>query len=94
VGGTVAGWLSDRYGRRRVMIVALALATAVVPLWAFAPSLPLLIAGAFAMQSCVQGAWGMIPAHLSELSPDPGARLPARLRLPVRGVLFEFGDLY
>ncbi len=80
LGGTLAGWMSDRFGRRRVMIVALALATAMVPLWAFAPSLPLLIAGAFAMQFCVQGAWGVIPAHLSELSPDS-----------VRGFLPGFG---
>jgi SHS family lactate transporter-like MFS transporter len=41
-----------------------------VPLWAFAPSLALLILGAFLLQFMVQGAWGIIPAHLSELSPD------------------------
>jgi SHS family lactate transporter-like MFS transporter len=52
------------------MIIALGCATAVVPLWAFAPSLTLLIVGAFLMQFMVQGAWGIIPAHLSELSPD------------------------
>ena len=52
------------------MIAALALALAVIPLWAFAPSLALLVSGAFLMQFMVQGAWGIIPAHLSELSPD------------------------
>jgi SHS family lactate transporter-like MFS transporter len=52
------------------MIVALVCAICVIPLWAFAPSLALLLAGAFAMQFMVQGAWGIIPAHLSELSPD------------------------
>src|SRR5437870_12432565 len=52
------------------MIVALLCAIAVVPLWAFAPSLALLILGAFLLQFMVQGAWGIIPAHLSELSPD------------------------
>ncbi len=41
-----------------------------IPLWAFAPSVALLYVGGFLMQSMVQGAWGVIPAHLSELSPD------------------------
>src|SRR5204863_8715423 len=45
-------------------------AIAIIPLWAFAPSLTLLIVGAFMIQFMVQGAWGIIPAHLSELSPD------------------------
>src|SRR6266566_4147132 len=70
IGGVVFGYLSDRWGRRRSMIVALVCAIAVVPLWAFAPSLALLIVGAFLLQFMVQGAWGIIPAHLSELSPD------------------------
>ena len=69
-GGVLFGFMSDRFGRRRSMIVALLLAIALVPLWAFAPSLTLLIVGAFFMQFMVQGAWGIIPAHLSELSPD------------------------
>jgi len=43
----------------------------VIPLWAFAPSVPVLVAGAFVMQFFVQGAWGVIPAHINELSPDP-----------------------
>jgi MFS transporter, SHS family, lactate transporter len=41
-----------------------------IPLWAFSPNLPLLVAGAFLMQFMVRGAWGVIPAHLAELSPD------------------------
>jgi len=41
-----------------------------VPLWAFAPSVPLLVAGAFLLQLFVQGAWGVIPAHITELSPN------------------------
>lgn len=69
-GGTMFGFLSDRWGRRRAMIVALCGALAAIPLWAFAPSLTLLVAGAFVMQFLVQGAWGVIPAHLAELSPD------------------------
>src|SRR6266436_9465875 len=70
IGGIVFGYISDRWGRRRSMILALICAIAVVPLWAFAPSLVLLIIGAFLLQFMVQGAWGIIPAHLSELSPD------------------------
>ncbi len=70
VGGLVFGLLSDRYGRRRSMIIALLCALAVVPLWAFSPSLALLVTGGFLMQFMVQGAWGIIPAHLSELAPD------------------------
>ena len=69
-GGILFGLWSDRIGRRRSMIIALVCAIAVVPLWAFAPSLTLLIVGAFLMQFMVQGAWGIIPAHLSELSPN------------------------
>ncbi|HJT87566.1 MAG TPA: MFS transporter [Bryobacteraceae bacterium] len=80
VGGTLFGLLSDRAGRRRAMILALAAAILVVPLWAFAPSMALLVLGAFLMQFMVQGAWGVIPAHLSELSPDS-----------VRGFLPGFG---
>ncbi len=64
------GFLSDRFGRRRAMITALVSAVALVPLWAYAPSLALLVVGAFLIQFMVQGAWGIIPAHLSELSPD------------------------
>jgi SHS family lactate transporter-like MFS transporter len=69
-GGLVFGLLSDRFGRRRSMIAALICALAVIPLWAFSPSLSLLVAGGFLMQFMVQGAWGVIPAHLTELSPD------------------------
>jgi MFS transporter, SHS family, lactate transporter len=69
-GGVLFGLLSDRIGRRRSMIAALICALAVIPLWAFPPSLALLVAGGFLMQFMVQGAWGVIPAHLTELSPD------------------------
>jgi SHS family lactate transporter-like MFS transporter len=69
-GGLMFGHLSDRYGRRRAIGLALALGLVMVPLWAFAPSLGLLVVGAFLMQLSVQGAWGVIPAHITELSPD------------------------
>jgi SHS family lactate transporter-like MFS transporter len=69
-GGTLVGFLSDRFGRRRTMIASFLCAIAVVPLWAYAPTLALLVLGAFLIQFMVQGAWGIIPAHLSELSPD------------------------
>ncbi|PWU01761.1 MAG: MFS transporter [Terriglobia bacterium] len=80
IGGTLFGLLSDRMGRRRAMITALLAGIVVIPVWAFAPSMGLLVAGAFLMQFMVQGAWGVIPAHLSELSPDS-----------VRGFLPGFG---
>lgn len=70
IGGLIVGHLSDRIGRRRAMIGALIGAILTIPVWAFAPSLPLLVAGAFLMQFMVQGAWGVIPAHITELSPD------------------------
>ena len=69
-GGTLVGFLSDRFGRRRSMITALVCAILVVPMWAYAPNVALLVMGAFLIQFMVQGAWGIIPAHLSELSPD------------------------
>jgi SHS family lactate transporter-like MFS transporter len=69
-GGLFFGWLSDRIGRRRGMALALVVGLLVVPLWAFAPTLALLVAGAVLLQFMVQGAWGVIPAHITELSPD------------------------
>ena len=69
-GGVICGLLSDRIGRRRTIVSALAFAILLIPLWAFAPSVPLLVCGAFAMQFMVQGAWGVIPAHITELAPD------------------------
>jgi MFS transporter, SHS family, lactate transporter len=69
-GGTVIGYYSDLKGRRRGIVTGLLLGIVVIPLWALAPTVTLLCAGAFLMQFMVQGAWGVIPAHLSELSPD------------------------
>ena len=69
-GGVLFGLYSDRIGRRRAIALALAGALVMIPAWAFAPSLPVLFLGAFGMQFMVQGAWGVIPAHITELSPD------------------------
>jgi MFS transporter, SHS family, lactate transporter len=80
IGGTLLGFFSDRIGRKRAMITALLAAVLMIPIWAFSPSTVLLVAGAFLMQFMVQGAWGVIPAHLTELSPDS-----------VRGFLPGFG---
>lgn len=69
VGGLIIGYISDRRGRRVSMIAAALLAVCVIPLWVFAPSRALVMLGAFLMQFMVQGAWGVIPAHINELSP-------------------------
>jgi SHS family lactate transporter-like MFS transporter len=71
IGGVLFGTLSGRVGRRRAMVIALLGALTVIPLWAFAPHPAALVAGAFLLQLMVQGAWGVIPAHICELSPDP-----------------------
>ena len=81
VGGTLGGFLSDHVGRRRSIVIALIGAMFAIPLWAFAPSLPLLMLGAILIQFCIQGAWGVVPAQLTELSPDS-----------VRGFLPGFGN--
>jgi SHS family lactate transporter-like MFS transporter len=70
IGGLVFGHLSDKWGRRKAIIAAFVLAALLIPLWAYAPNTLLLVVGAFLMQFMVQGAWGVIPAHLAELSPD------------------------
>jgi MFS transporter, SHS family, lactate transporter len=70
VGSILFGYLSERIGRKRSMLGAFGLALVVVPFWAFGGSIGTLAAGAFLMQMGVQGAWGIIPAHLNELSPD------------------------
>jgi SHS family lactate transporter-like MFS transporter len=70
LGGLAFGYYSDRVGRRRSMVTALLLGILAIPLWVYAPTTALLVAGAFALQVMVQGAWGVVPAHLNELSPD------------------------
>src|SRR5438067_6450363 len=69
VGGIAFGIWSERIGRKRAIIVASLLALPVIPLWAFAATPVLLALGAFLIQVAVQGAWGIVPVHLNELSP-------------------------
>jgi MFS transporter, SHS family, lactate transporter len=70
IGGIVGGHFSDKWGRRRVIVSAFVCGILLVPLWSFAPTQLLLVVGAFFMQFMVQAAWGVIPAHLAELSPN------------------------
>jgi MFS transporter, SHS family, lactate transporter len=70
LGGIVFGLASDRFGRRRMMIAAFLGALCAVPLWALSVELLWIIVGGFLIQFMVQGAWGIIPAHICELSPD------------------------
>ena len=78
VGGVAFGALSERIGRRNAITIAAAIALPALPLWAYGSTPVLLAAGAFVMQIAVQGAWGVVPAHLNELSPGAvRATLPA-----------------
>jgi MFS transporter, SHS family, lactate transporter len=70
LGGILAGWASDRFGRRWAMIVPIVLGLILIPPWAYATALPLILVGAFLMQFMVGGAWGVVPAHINELSPN------------------------
>jgi MFS transporter, SHS family, lactate transporter len=69
-GGLLFGFFSDRWGRRRMIIVALVGALLAIPLWAFGLSKIAIVAGAVVMQLLIQGAMGIVPAHLSELAPN------------------------
>jgi SHS family lactate transporter-like MFS transporter len=86
LGGTLLGGLSERYGRRRTIVTAVLIGLPIVPLFAYAPTLGTLALGAFLMQFVVQGAWGVIPAHLTELSPD-------EIRGFYPGVTYQLGNL-
>jgi MFS transporter, SHS family, lactate transporter len=86
IGGISFGSMSERFGRRRIIIIAAALSLIVLPLWAFSTSAVWLAVGAFLMQVMVQGAWGVIPVHLNELSPDD-----ARGTFP--GFVYQIGNL-
>ncbi|HEX5124172.1 MAG TPA: MFS transporter [Rhodanobacteraceae bacterium] len=70
VGGLFFGAWSEKIGRRRAIVIAALLAIPAIPLWAYGGSAVLLGVGVFALQIAVQGAWGVVPVHLNELSPD------------------------
>ncbi|KAA9162278.1 MFS transporter [Amycolatopsis acidicola] len=70
IGGLVFGSLSERFGRRYTIAFCAVLGLPIVPLFAFSTTAAMLCLGAFLMQVMVQGAWGVIPAHLTEMSPD------------------------
>lgn len=86
LGGIVCGTLSERFGRRRAIIVAALLAIPMIPLWAFSHTAVLLACGGFLMQLMVQGAWGIIPVHLNELAPGP-------VRAIFPGLAYQLGNL-
>ncbi|MFZ0288857.1 MAG: MFS transporter [Candidatus Sulfotelmatobacter sp.] len=69
LGGIFFGTWSEKIGRRRAIVIAALLAIPIIPLWAYSHTVPMLALGGFLMQFMVQGAWGVIPAHLNELSP-------------------------
>jgi SHS family lactate transporter-like MFS transporter len=86
VGGLSFGAISQRLGRAKTMMIAALMAMPVVWLWAFSETATMLALGAFAMQFCVQGAWGVVPTHLNELSPPD-----ARGTFP--GTVYQLGNL-
>ncbi len=86
VGGVTVGAVSERLGRRRAILAAAAGALLVIPLWAYSQNLALLALGGFLMQVMVQGAWGVIPAHLNELA-------PATERGAFPGYVYQLGNL-
>jgi len=85
-GGICFGALSERLGRKRAIMLAAALAVPMIPIWAHSQTALLLAIGGFLMQFMVQGAWGIVPAHLNELSPPP-----VRAILP--GFAYQLGNL-
>src|ERR1700683_5489179 len=86
LGGIIFGTWSEKVGRRRAIVTAALLSIPVIPLWAYSHTVPMLALGGFLMQFMVQGAWGVIPAHLNELSP------PA-VRATFPGLAYQLGNL-
>jgi MFS transporter, SHS family, lactate transporter len=84
-GSLLFGSLSERCGRRRCIVAAAIMSLLVLPLWALSTGITMIAISAFLMQFAVQGAWGVIPVHLNELSPDS-----ARGTFP--GVVYQLGN--
>ncbi|HUR36991.1 MAG TPA: MFS transporter [Terriglobales bacterium] len=87
LGAVIFGHLSERIGRRRSIIAALALSFSVLPFWAFGGNVLILACGAFIIQMGVQGAWGIVPAHLNEMAPDS-------VRGLMPGLAYQMGILF
>ena len=85
-GGICFGTLSEKFGRRKAILFAALLSIPMVPLWAWSHSVAMLALGGFLLQFMVQGAWGVIPAHLNELSPGP-------VRAVFPGLAYQLGNL-
>jgi Arabinose efflux permease len=85
-GGFCFGLLSERWGRKRAIVTAALLAIPVIPLYAYGHSALVLGTGAVLMQFMVQGAWGVVPAYLTELSPAP-------VRATAPGLAYQLGGL-
>jgi MFS transporter, SHS family, lactate transporter len=85
-GGLFFGTLSSRIGRRKGIVIAVLLALVMIYPWAYSSTVPTLALGAFLMQFMVQGAWGIVPVHLNELSPNA-----VRAMLP--GLVYQAGNL-
>jgi SHS family lactate transporter-like MFS transporter len=85
-GGIFFGALSQRIGRRKAIAAAALLCLPAIPVWAYSTHPALLAAGAFAVQFMVQGAWGVVPAHLNELSPE-------QVRGTFPGFAYQLGNL-
>jgi SHS family lactate transporter-like MFS transporter len=86
LGGILFGTWSEKIGRRRAIVIAALLTIPAIPLWAYSHTVPMFALGGFLMQFMVQGAWGVIPAHLNELSP------PA-VRGTFPGFAYQLGNL-
>lgn len=86
VGGTFCGYYSQFFGRRATIIVACAFGAALIPLWVLPTSWGTLTAGAFLIQFMVQGAWGVVPIHLNELSPP-------QFRSSFPGICYQLGNM-
>jgi MFS transporter, SHS family, lactate transporter len=85
-GGLFFGLISERIGRRRAIAIAALIALPALNIWAFGSTPLILGSGAFLMQVSVQGAWGVIPVHLNELS-------PAEIRATFPGFVYQLGNL-
>ena len=86
-GGILVGHLSQKWGRRRLIIITAICGIILIPAWTFSPALSMLVAGGFLMQFMVQGAWGIVPVHLNELSPDA-------VRGTFPGFAYQLGNLF